>query len=162
MKKSYLPLAILAFAALTAPTQAQTVLTVSSWLPPTHTASMAQKEWCDLLENNTKGRIKCNILPRGVSPAPGTYDAVKNGLADLSYTVHGYTPGRFVHTQMTELPFLGNSAESISVALSRVSSKHPEFAAEPSAGGRTTQKHPEAGAKLQEEAEFHDYPLRVS
>ncbi|NBY67940.1 MAG: ABC transporter substrate-binding protein, partial [Betaproteobacteria bacterium] len=116
MKKSYLSLAILAFAALSAPTQAQTVLTVSSWLPPTHTASMAQKEWCDLLENNTKGRIKCNILPRGVSPAPGTYDAVKNGLADLSYTVHGYTPGRFVHTQMTELPFLGNSAESISVA----------------------------------------------
>jgi TRAP-type C4-dicarboxylate transport system substrate-binding protein len=51
-------------------------------------------------------------------------------LADLSYTVHGYTPGRFVHTQMTELPFLGNSAESISVALSRVSSKYPEFAAE--------------------------------
>ena len=130
MKKSYLPLAILAFAAFTAPVQAQTVLTVSSWLPPTHTASMAQKEWCDLLENNTKGRIKCNILPRGVTPAPGTYDAVKNGLADLSYTVHGYTPGRFVHTQMTELPFLGNSAESISVALSRVSSKHPEFAAE--------------------------------
>jgi TRAP-type C4-dicarboxylate transport system substrate-binding protein len=55
---------------------------------------------------------------------------VKNGLADLSYTVHGYTPGRFVHTQMTELPFLGNSAESISVALSRVTGKHPEFAAE--------------------------------
>lgn len=130
MKKSYLSLAILAFAALSAPTQAQTVLTVSSWLPPTHIASMAQKEWCDLLENNTKGRIKCNILPRGVSPAPGTYDAVKNGLADLSYTVHGYTPGRFVHTQMTELPFLGNSAESISVALSRVTGKHPEFAAE--------------------------------
>jgi len=48
MKKSFLSLAILAFAALSAPTQAQTVLTVSSWLPPTHTASMAQKEWCDL------------------------------------------------------------------------------------------------------------------
>jgi TRAP-type transport system periplasmic protein len=110
--------------------QAQTVLTVSSWLPVTHTASMAQKEWCDLLTENTKGRIKCNILPRGVTPAPGTYDAVKNGLADLSYTVHGYTPGRFVMPQMTELPFLGNSAETISVALSRVSGKHPEFAAE--------------------------------
>jgi len=130
MKKSYLSAAILAFTALTTSTQAQTVLTVSSWLPPTHTASIAQKEWCDLLENNTKGRIKCNILPRGVTPAPGTYDAVKNGLADLSYTVHGYTPGRFVHTQMTELPFRGNSAESISVALSRVTSKYPEFAAE--------------------------------
>ena len=28
-------------------------------------------------------------------PAPGTLDAVKNGLADISYTVHGYTPGPF-------------------------------------------------------------------
>ena len=130
MKKLLLSASVLAMVAWTSQAQAETVLTVSSWLPPTHTASMAQKEWCDLLESNTKGRIKCNILPRGVTPAPGTYDAVKNGLADLSYTVHGYTPGRFVHTQMTELPFLGNSAETISVALSRVSAKHPEFAAE--------------------------------
>lgn len=130
MKKTLISLAAVALTGLTGLAQAQTVLTVSSWLPPTHTASMAQKEWCDLLTENTKGRIKCNILPRGVTPAPGTYDAVKNGLADLSYTVHGYTPGRFVMTQMTELPFLGNSAETISVALSRVSGKHPEFAAE--------------------------------
>ncbi len=130
MHKTLISLAVAALTSLTGGAQAQTVLTVSSWLPPTHTASMAQKEWCDLLTDNTKGRIKCNILPRGVTPAPGTYDAIKNGLADLSYTVHGYTPGRFVMTQMTELPFLGNSAETISVALSRVTSKHPEFAAE--------------------------------
>lgn len=130
MKKTLISMAAIAVTSFAGVAQAQTVLTVSSWLPPTHTASMAQKEWCDLLTENTKGRIKCNILPRGVTPAPGTYDAVKNGLADVSYTVHGYTPGRFVMTQMTELPFLGNSAETISVALSRVASKHPEFAAE--------------------------------
>ena len=130
MKKTLISLAAVALTGFAGIAQAQTVLTVSSWLPPTHTASMAQKEWCDLLTENTKGRIKCNILPRGVTPAPGTYDAVKNGLADLSYTVHGYTPGRFVMTQMTELPFLGNSAETISVALSRVTGKRPEFATE--------------------------------
>jgi TRAP-type C4-dicarboxylate transport system substrate-binding protein len=130
MKKTLISMAALALTSIVGLAQAQTVLTVSSWLPPTHTASMAQKEWCDLLTENTKGRIKCNMLPRGVTPAPGTYDAIKNGLADLSYTVHGYTPGRFVMTQMTELPFLGNSAETISVALSRVSGKNPEFAAE--------------------------------
>ena len=130
MKKTLVSLSLAALAGFTGVAQAQTVLTVSSWLPPTHTASMAQKEWCDLLEANTKGRIKCNILPRGVSPAPGTYDAIKNGLADLSYTVHGYTPGRFVTPQMAELPFLGNSSETISIAFSRVTSKHPEVAAE--------------------------------
>jgi len=109
---------------------AQTVFTVSSWLPPTHTASMAQKEWCDLLEKNTAGKMKCNFLPRGVTAAPGTYDAIKNGLADISYTVHGYTPGRFVYTQMAELPFLGNTSEPLSIAYSRVAAKYPEFATE--------------------------------
>ena len=109
MKKSYLPLAILAFAAFTAPVQAQTVLTVSSWLPPTHTASMAQKEWCDALTAKTSNRVRCNILPRAVTPPVGTYDAIRNGLADVSFTVHGYTPGRFVLTQMVEFPFKMNA-----------------------------------------------------
>ncbi|MCW5644360.1 MAG: TRAP transporter substrate-binding protein [Rhodoferax sp.] len=106
---------------------AQTVLTVSSWLPPSHALSSTQKDWCDLLEKNTAGKMKCNILPRGVSAPPGTFDAVKNGLADVSYTVHGYTPGRFVLAQMAEFPFLGNSAESISVAFNKIAAKHPEF-----------------------------------
>lgn len=108
----------------------QTVLTASTWVPPTHTLSMAQKEWCDLLEKNTTGRVKCNILPRGVSAAPGTLDAVKNGLADVSFTVHGYTPGRFVHTQMAEFPFLGNTSEPISIAYNKVAMKYPQFVAE--------------------------------
>jgi TRAP-type transport system periplasmic protein len=119
-----------AAAALSLPAAAQTVLTVSSWLPPTHGMSQAQKEWCDLLEKNTSGKMKCNILPRGVANPPGTFDAIKNGLADVSFTVHGYTPGRFVYTQMAEFPFLGNTSEPISVAFNKVASKHPEFAAE--------------------------------
>ena len=111
-------------------TQAQTVLTASSWVGPTHTLSLAQKEWCDTLEKNTAGRVKCNILPRAPVAAPGTLDAVKNGLIDVSFTVHGYTPGRFLFTQMAELPFLGNNAEPISVAFHKVASKHPQFAEE--------------------------------
>jgi TRAP-type transport system periplasmic protein len=109
---------------------AQTVLTVSSWVPPTHTLSMAQKEWCDLLEKNTSGKMKCNILPRAVSAPPGTFDAVKNGLADVSFSVQGYTPGRFTYTQMAELPFLGNYSEPISVAYNKVAMARPEFAGE--------------------------------
>ena len=110
--------------------QAQTVLTASSWVGPTHTLSMAQKEWCDTLEKNTSGRVKCNILPRAPVAAPGTLDAVKNGLVDVSFTVHGYTPGRFLFTQMAELPFLGNNAEPISVAFNKVASKYPQFVEE--------------------------------
>jgi TRAP-type C4-dicarboxylate transport system substrate-binding protein len=130
MKRFSLSL-VAAAAFLTAPLAgAQTVLTVSTWLPPTHGMSMAQKEWCDLLEKNTTGKMKCNILPRGVSNPPGTFDAIKNGLADVSFTVHGYTPGRFLYTQMAEFPFLGNTSEPISVAFNRVASRYPEIVAE--------------------------------
>lgn len=50
---------------------------------------------------------------------PGTFDAVRNGVADLSYTVQGHAPGRFVTTRMAEAPFLGNSSEMVSVAQAR-------------------------------------------
>lgn len=103
---------------------AQTVFTVSSWLPPSHTLSTSQKAWCDMLEKESAGRMKCNILPKGVVAAPGTFDAVRDGLADISYTVDGYTPGRFINTQVAEFPFLGNNAVATSVAYQRIYSKH--------------------------------------
>jgi TRAP-type C4-dicarboxylate transport system substrate-binding protein len=117
-------------AMLSAGASAQTVLTASSWLAPTHTLSETQKEWCGLLEQKTAGKVKCNILPRAVAAPPATFDAVRNGLADLSFTVHGYTPGRFVTTQMAEVPFLGQSAEATSVAFQRMYAKYPAFAEE--------------------------------
>jgi TRAP-type C4-dicarboxylate transport system substrate-binding protein len=120
-------LALLAAAALACfgSAQAQVVLTASSWLGPAHTLSETQKEWCALLEQKTAGKAKCNILPRAVSAPPGTLDAVRNGLADLSFTVHGYTPGRFVTTQMAEFPFLGDNSEPVSVAFQRMYAKTP-------------------------------------
>ena len=129
MKRLTLTLAAAAAALFAASAGAQTVLTASSWIFPTHALSMAQKEWCDQLEKNTTGKMKCNILPRGVTAGPGTYDAIKSGQADISFTVHGYTPGRFVATQMAEFPFLGNSSEAISVAFNKVASKNPAFGA---------------------------------
>jgi len=130
MKRSLLVVAATAALAAALPAGAQTVLTVSSWVPPTHALSVAQKEWCDLVEKNAPGKIRCNVLPRAVANPPGTYDAVKNGLADVSFTVHGYTPGRFVLTQMAEFPFLGDQSEPISVAFNRVAMKYPAFVQE--------------------------------
>jgi TRAP-type C4-dicarboxylate transport system substrate-binding protein len=119
-------------AALTAAStaQAQTVITASTWVPPSHTLSETQREWCAQLDQKTAGKLKCNILPRAVAAPPGTFDAVRNGLADLSFVVHGYTPSRFVLTQVAEVPFLGNSAEATSVAFQRLFARHPAFAEE--------------------------------
>lgn len=126
MRRILLPLAAATLAAA-GPAAAQTVLTLSSWVPPTHALSVAQKEWCERVEKNAAGKIRCNVLPRAVANPPGTYDAVKNGLADVSFTVHGYTPGRFVLTQMAEFPFLGDRSEPISVAYNKVAMKYPGF-----------------------------------
>lgn len=109
---------------------AQTVLTVSSWTPPSVANSIAMREWCDLLEKNTSRSMRCNILPRAVSAPPGTYDAIKGGVADVSFTVHGYTPARFVLSKMAEFAFLGNTSEETSVAYNRIASKYPAFAQE--------------------------------
>jgi TRAP-type C4-dicarboxylate transport system substrate-binding protein len=103
----------------------QVTITMSSWVPPTHTLTETQKEWCALIEQKVPGKVKCQQLPRAVSAAPGTFDAVRNGLVDLSFTVHGYTPGRFVTTQFVEVPFLGDSSEVTSVAFQRVYAEEP-------------------------------------
>lgn len=120
--------AVLASAAAAA--TAQITITTSTWVPPTHALTEAQREWCAQLEAKVPGKVKCNHLPRPASAPPGTIDAVRNGLADLSFTVHGYTPGRFVLTQMVEVPFLGESAEATSVAYQRLYQRYPAFAAE--------------------------------
>jgi TRAP-type transport system periplasmic protein len=116
---------MLAALAASGAASAQVVLTASTWLAPTHTLTETQKEWCGMLEQKTSGKARCNLLPRAVSAPPGTFDAVRNGLADLSFTVQGYTPGRFVTTQIAEFPFLGDSAEATSVAFNRVYEKSP-------------------------------------
>jgi TRAP-type C4-dicarboxylate transport system substrate-binding protein len=103
---------------------AQVVLTASSWLPPTHTLSTSQAKWCEEVSKATANRVRCNILPKAVVAPPGTFDAVRDGLADLSFSVHGYTPGRYTMTQMAELPFLGDAAEATSVAYHRMYDKH--------------------------------------
>ena len=103
---------------------AEITLTLSSWVPPAHLLTRAQSDWCNEVSKAVAGRIKCNLLPKAVTPAPGTFDAVKDGLVDLSYSVHGYTPGRFVMGKMAELPFLGDSAVATSVAYQRIYEKH--------------------------------------
>ena len=89
-------------ASVAAPAQAQTTLALSSWVPPSHTLSEVQNEWGSLPEQKAADKVKCNVLPRAVSVPPGRFDAVRNGLADVSFTVHGFTPGRFATTQMVD------------------------------------------------------------
>jgi TRAP-type transport system periplasmic protein len=109
---------------------AQVVITVSSWLPPAHALSEAQRDWCALLDRKTAGKARCNVLTRAVSAPAGTFDAVRQGQVDLSFTAQGLTPGRFVTPQLAEFPFLGDTAEAVSVGYQRSFARTPAMADE--------------------------------
>ena len=79
--------------------------------------------FCEDCKQATQARVKCNLLPKAVVAPPQTFDAVKDGLADLSFIVHGYTPGRFALTDAAEFPFMGDTSEAVSVAYQRVHDK---------------------------------------
>lgn len=111
-------LAAVGFTSLTANVaEAATVLKFSTWLPPGH---FVQKkildEWADDVAEATDGRVEVQMTASALGPPQRQFDIVRQGIADISWGVPAYTPGRFVTAEVLDLPFLGNSAEALSVA----------------------------------------------
>jgi TRAP-type C4-dicarboxylate transport system substrate-binding protein len=119
-----LALAAVVGMAFALPAQAQVTLTYSSWVPPTHHLTLWQQHWAADLEKATGGRIKTQSLPKAPAAAPGTFDAVRDGLMDFSYVTASYTPARHILPLMAELPGAGATAEINSVAYSRIHWKY--------------------------------------
>ena len=74
--------------------------------------------WADRVEADSEGRIEVQRFPSmqlGGKP-PELVDQVVDGVADIIWTVAGYTPGRFPRAEVFELPFIMNDAESTSRA----------------------------------------------
>jgi len=111
-------------AALATASHAQTTLTYSSWVPPTHHLTVWQANWAAQAEKATGGRVKFQSLPKAPAAPPGTFDAVREGLVDLSYVTASYTPARHLLPLMAELPGMADTAEVNSVAYSRIHWQH--------------------------------------
>jgi TRAP-type C4-dicarboxylate transport system substrate-binding protein len=112
--------------AATQPALAQTTtLTMSSWVSPQHhlTANVVVG-WAAEVEKATNGRVKFTMLPKHPSAPPGTFDAVRDGLVDLSFVTASYTPARHILPLMAELPGAGDTALVNSVAYSRIHWKY--------------------------------------
>jgi TRAP-type C4-dicarboxylate transport system substrate-binding protein len=104
---------------------AKTTLRFSNWLPPTHPITVYMiKPWADSVAKASNGNVVVDILAKPLGKPPSHYDLARDGIADVTLGVHGYTPGRFVATQIAEIPFLGESAEAISVAYWRTHEKY--------------------------------------
>jgi TRAP-type C4-dicarboxylate transport system substrate-binding protein len=103
---------------------AQTVLRVANWLPPKHPLiAEIITPWTEQVKEATKGRVVMQVLPAPLGPPPAHFDFAVNGVADVTYGVHNYTPGRFVVTTLAELPFWSDKSEVLSVAYWRVHQK---------------------------------------
>lgn len=109
------------FGATFAASAQETVLRMSSWLPKSHPiVKDMMVPWAEQVKDATNGRVEVQILDAPLGPPPAHFDLAANGVVDLTFGVHGYTPGRFTLTEIAELPFLADSSESLSVAFWRV------------------------------------------
>ena len=120
---------VLGFAATAA--SAQTTLTMSSWVGPNHLLTRdVLQAWATSVEKATNGRVKFQMLAKHPSAAPGTFDAVRDGLVDVSYVTASYTPARHPLPLLAELPGAGATGEINSVAYSRIHWKYLQAANE--------------------------------
>jgi TRAP-type C4-dicarboxylate transport system substrate-binding protein len=126
-------LAALTIALFLPATQAlsQTVLTMSSWVPPSHGLTKdLLPGWAAAVEKATQGRVKLQMLPKHPSAPQGTFDSVRDGLVDVSFVTASYTPARHPLPLLAELPGAGATAEINSVAFNRIHWKYLQAANE--------------------------------
>ena len=96
---------------------ADTVLRFNNFLPPQHGQVVDVFEpWAKSVEAATEGRVRVEFLPSTVAAPPRMFDIVESGAVDVAWGVPAYTPGRFTLTRALDLPFLGDSAEALSLA----------------------------------------------
>src|SRR5262245_58424251 len=77
-----------------------------------HSVSQWLIRWSEGLEKNSGGRIVVKRFPSAqMGPTPAHYDFARTGQADVSWFLHGGTPGRFPLTEIISLPFMVGSAE---------------------------------------------------
>ncbi len=95
---------------------AETVLTVSSWAGPNHNMNAVTfPRINEILKECSGGDLSLKV-EFGLAPPPAQYDTVRDGVADMTWIVHGYTPGKFVVSKLAELPGIAGNSEQISTA----------------------------------------------
>ncbi len=100
---------------------AEVTLTLSHFLSPKAPAhSKFLAPWAKKIERESKGRIKIEIFPSmtlGGKP-PELYRQLRDGAADIVWTVTGYTPGVFPRSEVYELPTVhGGSSVATNLAI---------------------------------------------
>ncbi|UWQ21864.1 TRAP transporter substrate-binding protein [Jannaschia sp. W003] len=118
--------ALLALAALPATAQ-EVTLKMHQFLPAqANVPKLILDVWADRIEEASEGRIQVDRYPSmqlGGTP-PDLIDQAIDGVADVVWTVVGYTPGRFPSTEVFELPFMVPDARAASCAYWTLFERH--------------------------------------
>lgn len=75
--------------------------------------------WCDKINKDSGGRLRCQIYPSmqlGGTPQQ-LFTQVRDGVADLAWTLPSYQAGLFTKTEVFELPFMVKHPETASQAM---------------------------------------------
>ena len=92
--------------------QQKTEMKLAYFVGDQHAMSQWLIKWSEQLEKGSGGRIAVKRFPSAqMGPTPGHYDFARTGQADVSWFLHGGTPGRFPLTELINLPFMAGSAE---------------------------------------------------
>jgi TRAP-type C4-dicarboxylate transport system substrate-binding protein len=87
-------------------------LKIAHFVPPTHSVSIWIEQWSKRMEAASKGQLKFSIYPNmQLGPPPKYYDLARTGQADITWFVHGFTPGRFPLSEISNFPYMIGSAE---------------------------------------------------
>jgi len=118
--------AAVAISATTALAQDVT-LRMHQFLPPqANVPKLILDVWADAIEKDSEGRIKIEryaAMSLGGKP-PELMDQAIDGVADIVWTVVGYTPGRYPSTEVFELPFMVEDARAGSYAYAKMFDAH--------------------------------------
>lgn len=106
---------------------ADVTLKLHHFLTPVAPAHMQMLvPWSEKVEKEAGGRIKIDIFPAmqlGGAP-PQLIDQVRDGVADIVWTLPGYTAGRFPVIEVFELPFMHSNAVATNKAIWEFEQKH--------------------------------------
>src|SRR5690348_15962497 len=102
----------LALGAGTAQAQQKSEMKLAYFVGDQHAMSQWLIKWSEGLEKGSGGRIAVKRFPSAqMGPTPAHYDLARTGQADVSWFLHGGTPGRFPLTELISLPFMVGSSE---------------------------------------------------
>jgi TRAP-type C4-dicarboxylate transport system substrate-binding protein len=103
------------------PAAAQTTLRFNNWIPPTHfIIKDGYVKYFEDIAKATEGRVKIEMTAQSLGAPPRQMQLAVDGIADIAWGVHSYTPGTYPLAEMVELPFIGHGADKDSVAYWRV------------------------------------------